>query len=731
MQEEVMPPENGVVVEVSLPTAPEKSRYQKDKERRKQKEYVFDSKVEPSKSEAKKILAARIENTHVLDTVYDLLLLAAEELEIPANSFLFQNGVQAALKTRGTKRKSLEEKQVFTAAETSSETVTGELLNRSELFALYDASLSWREPELTFETFLDTRQKCKRDCFYLGKEILNKDFAACHKVWSDFFPKFDPTTLPPNYTQRQAIQWLDSQSVKKDWMLLASRNSFKSSWSHVWILSLILCLPDVRVLLVSETRPLSKDFIGAIRSYFEVAPGQQTRFQQFFPEFTIPMGDGSVLSLDCPMAHLRLAQSIESTSMDSAVAGRRADCILYDDPISSTSVGNETQRLASVTKYDALRKLREVGGLVMILGTPWHEEDLYATLIKRNEEDDDKPLQYRLDPAWTLKPEFALNEEGKPRDLREIKEHMVDLLFPERLSWRFLQSELRSNISFFASQNLIIFPKDADADIKCTFDGERLRQNTKPMNFFLTSPVTKTVLSVDVAFSTSFTADYSCLATVKILTHEGKDTAVVWDCDLGRWTTSDLAMHIVLAIEKHRPTDIVIERDKTYLTLHREIIRQAAMRGVMLPHIYFKEQSQGAFSPLQKAKRAKAMEPLLASDQLFFIQAHWTEVCLGQLQRFDGIRKSSASYKDDFVDALSTAITVHFPFKFAGKPVEKSPDQLAAEEAAREDAKRRDMYKRYFGNEPVRRAPEPELPPPPETNPFFRAAGGDALRRRN
>ena len=737
--EEIKPPE-GAIVELSLPAAPAEKpgrpgrhlvgakpltgnerveRYRAKQKRKKlAAAYKFDSDLEPTKSEAKNILEARIQNGHVIDTVYDLLMQAAEQMGISANCYLFQNGVMATLR-------SLQEKQEHTITEISDEPVSGELLTRSELYALYDAGIAWRE-EISFDEFLQIRQNCKRDCYFLGKEILNKDFAACHKAWSDFFPKFDPSTLPPDYTQKQAIQWLDSQCVKKDFLLMASRNSFKSSFNHIWLLTLILCLPDIRILLVSETKPLSKDFIAAIRGYFET--DKNSRFQQLFPEFVIPMGDGSVLSLEVPLAHLRLAQSIESTSMDSAVAGRRADVIVFDDPISDKTVGNETQRLASIAKHDSLKKLREVGGLSVVLMTPWHEQDLGAELLRRNEDDDDKPLAYRIDAAWTLKPEFALNEEGKPRDLREIREHMVDLLFPERLSWKFLQAELRANPAFFASQNLCIFPRDVDADIRCTFDEVRLKEHVKPISFFITSPVSKTVLAVDTAFSVAHTADFSCLTTIKILKHEGKDATVVWDVDMNRWPYSDLALHIVLAIQKHLPTDCVIEKDRTWMTLQREIMRQAAIRGVILPHIYWREPAAGGSSPLQKSKRVKALEPLLANDQLWFIQAHWTDVCLEQLRKFDGITKSSASRKDDFPDSLATGIQTYFPYKFEGR-VEKSPDQKAAEEAATAEANQRAMYARYFGNEPVNLRPEP-AEPEVERNPFLRVAGG-ALKRRS
>src|ERR1700730_7357778 len=82
--------------------------------------------------------------------------------------------------------------------------------------------------------------------------------------WTEeFFPQIDSRGLEPNYTQQQARQWLASQSEHfKTFLLLASRNSFKSSWSKFFVLSLVAAYPDVRVILVSETHELSTLFVG-------------------------------------------------------------------------------------------------------------------------------------------------------------------------------------------------------------------------------------------------------------------------------------------------------------------------------------------------------------------------------------------------------------------------------------------------------------------------------------
>ena len=164
-----------------------KKSQKKKAEQRKAEGHDYDSPLEPTKAEAKKLLEERgLVTPPIVDTVYKLLMRTAEERGLPANRFLFANGITATLFSR------LQGK-AHPLAPIPAEPVPGELLNRAELFALYDASLSVHEPETTFEQFLDIRLNCKRDTYYLGKEIFKDDLAHCHEVWRDFFPTWDPT----------------------------------------------------------------------------------------------------------------------------------------------------------------------------------------------------------------------------------------------------------------------------------------------------------------------------------------------------------------------------------------------------------------------------------------------------------------------------------------------------------------------------------------------------------
>jgi hypothetical protein len=675
-------------------TIDEKSRKNRN-DRKKAASYVYDSATEPTKAEAKELLEERgIKHPHVIDTVYKLLLREAETHNIPANRFLFANGIVQTLR-------SYDAKAPQQLSEISPEPVAGELLNRAELYALYDASIATHEA-ITFDEFLSIRLRCKSDTYYLGKEVFKNDFAHAHEVWRDFFPQWNPLTLPPSYSQKEAIDWLASQSEIKDFLLMASRRAFKSSFARLWLISAIVTLPDIRVLVVSETRPLAKDNIEAVRGYFECTPGFETRFQRLFPEFCILVGDGSVMSLEVPMRRLKLPQSIESSSMDSTVAGRRADIILFDDPISEVSCTNEVQIQKSVNKRDMLVKLKERGGFVITLGTPYAAQDLYFVMIERSQKNADETFAYRVDPAFTVKPQAF--HKLTPALLPTLEESDIEaFLFPEGLPWKELRVDMRNNPPFFMSQNLCIFPLAEDDELRCQFDHDELWARVRPFSFF-GSPVTaQTVMALDRAFSVSRYADFSCCVVGKLQPVEGTQALVIVDSKMDRWRESDLVKNVVDLIEKHHPTIFCAEQDRGWETLANSIREQCLRRGIPVPYFRWR-----VISPTDraKAKRVKGLELPLSDGRLWFQSSSWTEAALLQLEKFDGVSRSNSHRKDDFPDAVSLLyqeLGPKYQEEIQSEDLEQRQRELE-EEGARE--RRRHFYDRMFSGPAPQRAPQ-------------------------
>jgi predicted ATP-grasp superfamily ATP-dependent carboligase len=671
----------------------------------------FNSSHELPKKDALEVLAQRIQNAHVRETVYELGKVAAEHHHIPMNEFYWKNGLQCILASRQTET-------LFTPQ--PKQEVPNEVCYYDDIYALYDYGMSWREP-ITFQEFLALRYMCKTDVFQLGL-TLGKDFREFpegpHGAWRDFFVRFNPT-LRPGYTQEDMKQWLDQQSPIKDRLLLASRNSYKSSFDVVWLITAVLSCPDIRLLIVSETKDLSKGFIRGFRQYFEVLDKRQpTRFQQLFPEHTIVPDDGSVLNFESPMRTLGLIQyTAASTSMDSTVAGQRADIIVYDDPISDKNTGNEEQRQKGVDIFDSTQKLREVGGFTQLIGTPWSVEDLYATLIRRTHADEVTPesekMQIRIDPAWTVKPEVK----AKRIPLHQLKEQDVELLFPSRLSWKFLQKELRANEIFFRSQNLCEFVSEDD-QIKVTFVEDDLRRRLKPADFFDRAPRNVTVLAVDPAFSVARYADFSALAVIRIHQYEDRMIAFVIDVHLERLKQSELGTKIVETISRFQCDRVVVEKSPNTnqdLAMH---IQYAAMnRQVALPYIYWKSPQQGGIagaSMKAKTARIKGLEVLLAENRLYFQYGSWNEVVFNQFVKFDGVSRSSNTRKDDAPDAIALGCEIYMP-RYTTEV--KSAVQREAEEQQRLQAALQQQYNHIFQRQDQQSSPAYAGMYPPGSNP--------------
>ncbi len=609
--------------------------------------------------------------------------------------------------------------------------IDGELVTEKELHALmYYSFLEKKDlghlP--TAETFKQTtllqakieRRKCKTDVIYLGT-ILGKDFEhTCHQTWANFLPKFNPDGLLPNYTEADVKAWLARQKspAKPDsklFLLMASRNAYKSSFSLVWALTGTLCCPDLRYMLCSETKDLSKDFVEVYRFYWTWGSEGCQKFHQLFPEYCLPAGDGSLLEFNSPMAHLgRPQKSAQPTSMESVSAGKRFDIGLFDDPVSDKNTGTDDMREKDVKVFDAFMKLRETVGFAVVIGTPWHPADLYNEILTRNAAA--KNWAVRLDPAWTVKPEASR------KALRELVESDVVLLFPERLTWAWLQGELGTTPRqerFFRSQHLIEWLPEENSSLKLNFEMSILTRALMPMAMIPRDG--DTIISVDTAHTVSNRADLSALSVLRLFKNEqGAKSVVVLEQRGDRFHRSELAYEMALLFKKWSPRLAIIEKPPYQEELELQIRLQSQRYGIAMPLIWLEvDNTKNA-----KIQRIKSLEGLLP-DRLRFAMGNWNDALFNQLENLSGVSRSTQ--KDDLADSIGLGVRFfRFPL-FTDGPQEEAAN-LAAAEAAKKRADLQAAQQRLFGSySPVGQLAstlDPYDQPPETSTPL-----NDAVRR--
>jgi hypothetical protein len=145
--------------------------------------------------------------------------------DLVANRFYFANGLQQTiLSTKGREQPLVLDHEAV---------VTSEVIHKGDLFAIFDYSVSWREPELTFEAFLQKRAQIKSDWYTLGVEFLDKQFEPLpHQGWANFLPRFMPT-LKPGYSQADMGAWLAQQeAIPEDAIQVGKLYKFNNGEHH-------------------------------------------------------------------------------------------------------------------------------------------------------------------------------------------------------------------------------------------------------------------------------------------------------------------------------------------------------------------------------------------------------------------------------------------------------------------------------------------------------------------
>src|SRR5712671_2596531 len=262
--------------------------------------------VDIDEDRAREILVTErlIRHPHVLDVLIDLAKVASQLLKIPANEHLYRYGVQKTLAA-------LESKQPATPVDSDMDRwEPGQRVRVHEQWAIWDYSLSWRTQKdgtkVDFERFQELRRICQTNTYEAGRQVHGKDFEEKpHKQWwEDLFVHRNPDLLPEEYGHAELSQAIAAQSKSHHRMLLAARNSLKTTFDLYDLCGWVCTFNDIRMLLCSSTNDLTQKLVKQFRSFFVVNnPQQPTLFQQLWPELCISAKTPARNYL-CPMRKL-------------------------------------------------------------------------------------------------------------------------------------------------------------------------------------------------------------------------------------------------------------------------------------------------------------------------------------------------------------------------------------------------------------------------------------------
>ena len=280
-------------------------------------------------------------------------------------------------------------------------------------------------------------------------------------------------------------------SPVKERVILSSRGTLKSVIEAIDIVQIVLCCPNVRIMVMSGKLGLSKSILRMARSHFEMNGVLGILFPQWC---AIERTNAEEFISPARTDYTLRDPTIQCATFGSTKAGTRADYIKLDD--ATNEVNQATPELVekSIESYDDLDPLIEPGGYIDFTATRWAVDDL-PEYIKRNGERIEKETGRKhvfdlFQPVWTVKKvaeehpdwsEAQILKAQTDRDDREKRHRLVpddvDLLWPEKLTAEFLWPQYVKNPRKFACQYLL----NPEGVTKGVFTHSLLVRQTRPL----------------------------------------------------------------------------------------------------------------------------------------------------------------------------------------------------------------------------------------------------------
>lgn len=511
---------------------------------------------------------------------------------------------------------------------------------------------------------------CKINGMFLGREVLNRDFTFyTHAPVFDFFIQKDP------------FKTIAQQDVIKMRLLEMPRGSFKSVADGIDCVQWIITKPDVRIVFLTATLPLAKDFVKEVKSYFTIDPeaskptddgdkSDLSPFQYIFgfdfrPErsrdkdgriarvsFLVHENkDGKEEEFTCPARQRGDKKKKEVTlwagSVGAGKVGKHCDVAKADDAVDEKN--SETPTLIAKTKkrIGMAFKLVDPGCFKDNIGTPYASNDWYNHI--NNNVDNVKVL---IRPCKWLRKDIngatAIDRGMREQDLTD---NDWTLLFPEdkhgtaKLTHEQLKANQKEDPDGFPSQYML----NPHGMKKVSFSDALILQQTIPTPEDLPTqiPPYAVYLLCDLADTQGAQSDYSVIAVLKVgedgrgyITHVYRD----------KYTFYDLCYTIAKANHDHKPSRIVIENARGAEKLKGDMQRAALDMGDRnIPLDFVKVTNMKS----AKSIRVGKLEPRLKDRMLFFCA---TIECYQDLVR--EFRDFGSDPHDDIPDAIGLSENV-------------------------------------------------------------------------
>lgn len=457
------------------------------------------------------------------------------------------------------------------------------------------------------------RESCKSSLWFLCTQILGfQDWDTIHDEVEKFLAR------PAN---------------KK--LLLLPRGHLKTAIINKgYVIKTILNNPNTRILIANQVWDKSREMLSEIKGYLE----GKTELPKIFGEFVSNRWNEEKIEIRQRTKSLA-APTIATTGVEAEMTSTHFDLIILDDLMGLQNYKTKEQRDKVRAFYRSMINLLEPSGQLIVLGTRWHLDDLYQTILDNERDYYDVMVRAVVEEGKIIFPKkFNLKFDATKKQWAYTPNKCLD----------YIQYLKQSTGTDFFSQYMNNPVDDENQLFKTSYFKH---YETRPSNLFV-------VMTVDPAISEKQYSDYTGI----IVAGRAPDGKIyVLDSLRARWgSPKEIVDQIFVMRDKWKPDVVAIEENGFQRSLRFWAEDEMKRTKVFFPIETIKSPiNQGA---MVKEFRIKALEPYYRNGMVF--HQKWMKELEDELAQFPRAKH------DDLSDAFS------WQLQFLISPDEASPEKM-------------------------------------------------------
>lgn len=378
----------------------------------------------------------------------------------------------------------------------------------------------------------------------------------------------------------------------------------------------------IRILIYSATWQMAADIHQAIQKNLRT----KERILNIWGDFT---SNAPVWSQD----RTRLAENdkreptITAAGIENNLVGGHYDLIIMDDVVSRDNIGTMDQIDKVITKYKDVLDLLEPNGELIVIGTRWHDSDLYGWIL---DADNNALENYLVKIMKAYEGNIMTGEDFVP-------------LWPGKFSKEALLAKLKEEgWAHFSSQYMNDPVPEEDATFKRSWFRYYWEDDIRGKLF-------NKFLLIDPAISLAKDADYTAMVVLGV---DEWNNIYILDIVRARLSPNDIINEIFRLRDKWQIMDIAME----------QVAFQKVLGYSLREDIRFKNRPFHIteLKPNERTKdqRIKGLQPLYENGKVFHNKRLANNIYLE-----DELIRFPRSSHDDIIDAVAYAQDVIFPAK--------------------------------------------------------------------